>query len=32
MRQYVLVGDMIGGSEAETLEKRAKAGQPLVAK
>ena len=32
MRQYVLVGDMIGGSEAETLEKRAKAGQPLVVK
>lgn len=32
MRQYVLVGDMIGGSEAESLEKRAKAGQPLVSK
>lgn len=32
MRQYVLVGDMIGGTEAETLEKRAKAGQPLVTK
>jgi Flp pilus assembly protein TadD len=32
MRQYVIVGDMIKGSEAETLEKRAKAGQPLVAK
>jgi tetratricopeptide (TPR) repeat protein len=29
MRQYVLVGDMINGSAAETLEKRAKAGQPL---
>jgi tetratricopeptide (TPR) repeat protein len=29
MRQYVLVGDMVKGSEAETLEKRAKAGQPL---
>ena len=29
MRQYVLVGDMVRGSEAETLEKRAKAGQPL---
>lgn len=29
MRQYVLVGDMIGGSEAEALEKRTKAGQPL---
>ena len=29
MRQYVLVGDMVGGSEAEALEKRAKAGQPL---
>jgi Flp pilus assembly protein TadD len=32
MRQYVLVGDMINGSAAETLEKRAKAGQPLVAR
>jgi Flp pilus assembly protein TadD len=32
MRQYVIVGDMIKGSEAETLEKRAKAGQPLVSK
>lgn len=31
MRQYVLVGDMIGGSEAEALEKRVKAGQPLGA-
>jgi len=29
MRQYVLVGDMVGGSEAESLEKRAKTGQPL---
>ncbi len=29
MRQYVFVGDMVGGSEAETLEKKAKAGQPL---
>jgi hypothetical protein len=28
MRQYVIVG-MVGGTEAETLEKRAKAGQPL---
>lgn len=32
MRQYVLAGDMIGGTEAESLEKRAKAGQPLVTK
>ena len=32
MRQYVLVGDMVGGSEAEALEKRAKAGQPLGGK
>lgn len=32
MRQYVLVGDMVGGTEAETLEKRAKAGQPLGGK
>lgn len=29
MRQYVLVGDMVGGTEAEALEKKAKAGQPL---
>lgn len=29
MRQYVIAGDMIGGTEAETLEKKAKAGQPL---
>ncbi len=29
MRQYVIVGDMVGGSEAESLEKKAKAGQPL---
>ena len=29
MRQYVLVGDMINGSEADVLEKRVKAGQPL---
>lgn len=29
MRQYVIVGDMIGGTEAETLEKKVKAGQPL---
>jgi Flp pilus assembly protein TadD len=29
MRQYVLVGDMVNGAEAETLENRAKAGQPL---
>ncbi|MCC6849531.1 MAG: tetratricopeptide repeat protein [Deltaproteobacteria bacterium] len=31
MRQYVLVGDMVGGTEAESLEKKAKAGQPLGA-
>jgi len=29
MRQYVLVGDMVNGSTAESLEKKAKAGQPL---
>ncbi len=32
MRQYVLVGDMVGGMEAEALEKKAKAGQPLGGK
>lgn len=32
MRQYVLVGDMVNGSTAEALEKKAKAGQPLGAK
>jgi tetratricopeptide (TPR) repeat protein len=29
MRQYVLVGDMVNGAEAESLEQRAKQGRPL---
>jgi tetratricopeptide (TPR) repeat protein len=32
MRQYVLVGDMVGGAEAESLEKKARAGEPLGAR
>lgn len=31
MRQYVLVGDMVNGAEAEALEMRAKQGKPLEA-